>query len=141
MNNKNTSKNPPFEIVDVFNYGEKTCVIVRVNFLEIYRGHCSHNGYVSLKKPDTQNNEDYEKSYEDYQDLAEDGLTYNGYLGREYKRINTKENNLWLMNIPEDMYFFGFDTLHAWNDEYNSSYSEVRRKTIKLAAKMIEKGI
>ena len=120
-----------FEIVDVFKHRKRVCVIVHVKWQDKYQGYPSYNGYVSLKKKEP-------KDHSKFEYLAEDGLTYDGYFAREWK---DKKKSSWLPEISEDLYFFGFDTLHAWNIRENASYEAVRRKTINMANKMIREGI
>ena len=127
-----------FEIVDVFEHRGRVCVIIKVKWMERYDGYLSYNGYVSLKKPRFLKRIPYEKDYSDFEGIAQDGLTYDGYLGREWRK---QSKSLWVNDIPEDLYFFGFDTLHSWNNEENSSYEAVRRKTLNMADNMIAQRI
>ena len=129
-----------FEIVDVFEYRGRTCVIIRVNFMVGYDGYYAHNGYVSFRPKSRLLKllkRRYEKEYSKYEYLAEDGLTYDGYLGREWR----KSNDPLASKIPEDLYFFGFDTLHSWNDAENASYEVVKQKTLNMADNMISMRI
>ena len=137
MNIDKEYEDSKFDVVSIFRYRGRICVIVRVNFMTKYDGYPSYNGYVSFKKRRRWHLGQYEKSYERFSGLAHDGLTYDGYLGRQYKG-RTGDLNL---DIPEDRYFFGFDTLHSWNNAENASFDAVREKTIELADNMIKRRI
>jgi len=135
-------ENSKFKIVNVLTYRDRVCVLVKVLFMKRYNGYYSYNGYVSLKKPGILQKLfkiPYEKSYSMFESLAIDGLTYDGYLGTDYRKRGSTSPYIKL--IPEDLYFFGFDTLHAHNNEENSSYEAVLRKTMNLADNMIKEGI
>lgn len=129
-------ENSRFEIVDVSRYRGRIYIIVKVN--TSVNDFPTYNGYVSLKEHKWWHRGSPYKDYTDYESLADDGLTYCGYFGKEWK---DKVKSHWFMDIPENLFFFGFDTLHAWNREENASYEAVRRKTLKLADRMIKRRI
>ena len=56
-------------------------------------------------------------------DIKTDGLTFSDYIG--------------------DIFFFGFDSAHSWNDKKPESKTResVKQRTIELANEMVKKGI
>jgi hypothetical protein len=80
-----------------------------------------HNGYVEISK------KNIGKDYMDFIDKIEtDGLTFSGHL-----------------EDFGDVWFLGFDSAHAWNDEQPESktFAVVKEKTIKLCEEMLRKKI
>jgi len=83
------------------------------------------------------------------------GTYCNGYVqtlpknkGKSYDRFNRriKTEELTFGGTYEwlpDMYFFGFDTVHSWNDIHPESktFKNVKKKTIELCEEMVKKGI
>ena len=130
-------ENRKFEVVNVFKYRGRVCIIVKVHW-DIF-GYQMYNGYVSLRKHRFWNRGKYEKSYTKYMGLAPDELSYEGYFEKEWRAHDSK--NVWLDHIPDDLYFFGFDTGHAWNNAENASQEAVLHKTLILADRMIKRRV
>ena len=113
-----------FEVADVFKVKRRVCVVVKMN---LYGFGQYHNGYVSVSK------KHQEANYDDFISKIEtDELTFAGDL-----------NHLEDERIPKDVWFFGFDSAHAWNREHPGStrFESVKERTIKLAQEMMAKRI
>ena len=85
-----------------------------------------HNGYVSCRPSSGQ--VDYETTY---RKITADEATYDGFLGKEWDSDK----------IPHDMYFLGFDSVHAWNDETNNNRESVTARAKEFADDMIKARI
>jgi len=126
-----------FKVKDVFRTKRRICVVVELDgFQNLYRtflegsqgfgmNYC--NGYVQTL---TRN---HGRDYNDFVNKVDtDELTFSGTL--DYFNDS---------RIPKDVWFFGFDSAHAWNDEHpeTKTFASVRERTIQLAEEMMKKGI
>ena len=76
------------------------------------------------------------------------GKSYNEFIGRidtdeltfsgNFKKLIEEK-----MDVDEDIWFFGFDSAHYWNNNKPDSktFTFVKGKTIELCNEMIKKGI
>ena len=111
-----------FRIVEIFKYRRRTIVIVEASWLtneSIY-----HNGYVSCRL--SSGEVEYESTYSK---ITADEATYEGYFGKEWDHPD----------IPHDLWFLGFDSVHSWNDEIPESKTleSVRERAKRFADDMI----
>lgn len=114
------SKNTEREVFlrEIFKHKRRVCLIVEMNF-----PHCKsigkyHNGYVECL-PKNKN-----KSYSKFRSSVEE-LTF---LGN------------W--DFCKSMGFFGFDTVHSWNDNVPKSktFEAVKKQTILLCNEMVKRN-
>lgn len=127
--------------VNVFDYKERICVVIKMTSLSGLAPHGYHNGYVSVKE------ENKEKDYNEFvSNIETDEFTFSGTLKHLNGAMNRQHGTQEELNderLSQDTWFLGFDSLHLWNSEnpQSQTYESVKERTIALADEMIEKGI
>ena len=121
-----------FKVVEMFDYKERTCVIVEVDyninlFLTMADGNPGeyHNGYASVKE------ENHGSDYDEFSHkISVDELTYSGSL-EEFPEVS---KGLW---------FIGFDSAHYWNnkDPESKTLKSVKKRLKKMVDEMVESKI
>lgn len=96
-----------------------------------------HTGYVEVSK------KNYGREYDKFiSRIDTDELTFAGTLNWFLKASKDKKE-IPPIDIHKDIWFFGFDSAHHWNDQRPESktFKSVKARTVKLCDEMIRKKI
>ena len=119
-------------VKEVFKHRGRTCVILELGFetqasLSIRLGGFGapssfHNGYVSVAP-------------------RHKGIDYDKFINKIDVEELTFSDNLEYEGIDKELWFLGFDTVHAYNIKATQTFEYAKKQTIKLADEMVDKGI
>lgn len=120
-----------YEVTDVFKHKGKICVVIKA--VRGFTIGTYHNGYVAVQQINI------EKSYTEFMEIDTVQLTFSGTLDHFKDRMNDISKFV----LPKGIWFLGFDTVHAWNDEEPESKTResVIEITKKLADEMLKRGV